>query len=236
MYGNTFCKVYNEFGWNYFPEAFGEQLLGWIRNNDLNITHCLDMGCGTGVLCEILYKNNFDISGMDLSESMIAIAKERNPLIHYEVADMLTFHPKKKFDLVTCTGDVLNHIMDLDDVSQIMKNIHEFLNPNGYFIFDLLTENEIPTDEPFALDFDDLVHAIFQVTQDTNEKIHLNTKVYQNNVFQFEETITEIIHQPQVLCTLLQKCGFQILQCSNQRLDNPQEYGTAWYIVAKKES
>ena len=30
MYSSAFCKVYNEFGWNYFPRAFGEQLLEWI--------------------------------------------------------------------------------------------------------------------------------------------------------------------------------------------------------------
>ena len=33
MYSDAFCKVYNEFGWNYFPEAFGAQLLRWIEQN-----------------------------------------------------------------------------------------------------------------------------------------------------------------------------------------------------------
>ena len=33
MYSKAFCKVYNEFGWNYFPEAFGEQLLIWLERN-----------------------------------------------------------------------------------------------------------------------------------------------------------------------------------------------------------
>ena len=31
MYSDIFCKVYNEFGWNYYPEAFGEQLLDGFR-------------------------------------------------------------------------------------------------------------------------------------------------------------------------------------------------------------
>ena len=30
MYSDIFCKVYNEFGWNYYPVAFGEQLLQWM--------------------------------------------------------------------------------------------------------------------------------------------------------------------------------------------------------------
>ena len=31
MYSDVFCKVYNVFGWNYYPEIFGEQLLEWLR-------------------------------------------------------------------------------------------------------------------------------------------------------------------------------------------------------------
>ena len=118
MYSDAFCKVYNEFGWNYFPEAFGEQLLIWLEQNNVKVKASLDLACGTGVLCEILHGQGIDASGMDFSEGMIEIAKQRNPEIFYEVADMITYCPKKYFDLVTCTGDALNHIMDLNDVAQ----------------------------------------------------------------------------------------------------------------------
>ena len=37
MYSDAFCKVYNEFGWNYFPEAFGEQLLLWLEENQVEV-------------------------------------------------------------------------------------------------------------------------------------------------------------------------------------------------------
>ena len=123
MYSDAFCKVYNEFGWNYFPEAFGEQLLIWLAQNNVKINTSLDLACGTGVLCEILHAHGIDASGMDFSEGMIEIANQRNPKIFYEVADMITYCPEKRFDLVTCTGDAINHIMDLKDVEQIFKNV-----------------------------------------------------------------------------------------------------------------
>ena len=41
MYSDVFCKVYNEFGWNYYPEIFGEQLLEWLRRNDVKTRHDL---------------------------------------------------------------------------------------------------------------------------------------------------------------------------------------------------
>ena len=42
MYSDAFCKVYNEFGWNYFPEAFGEQLLIWLEENHVEVKTSLD--------------------------------------------------------------------------------------------------------------------------------------------------------------------------------------------------
>ena len=54
MYSDVFCKVYNEFGWNYYPEIFGEQLLSWLQRKDLHPKTAMDLACGTGILCRIL--------------------------------------------------------------------------------------------------------------------------------------------------------------------------------------
>ena len=37
MYGNLFCRVYNEFGWNEYPRVFGEQLLGWLEQKGMKV-------------------------------------------------------------------------------------------------------------------------------------------------------------------------------------------------------
>ena len=54
MYSDVFCKVYNEFGWNYYPEIFGEQLLKWMEAKNLYPKTAMDLACGTGILCGIL--------------------------------------------------------------------------------------------------------------------------------------------------------------------------------------
>ena len=53
MYSDLFCKVYNEFGWNYYPEIFGQQLLTWLGQKGLQPKTALDLACGTGILCRI---------------------------------------------------------------------------------------------------------------------------------------------------------------------------------------
>ena len=124
MYSDVFCKVYNEFGWNYYPEAFGEQLLTWLSRRGIAVRTALDLACGTGVLCRILKKAGIASRGMDFSEGMIAIARSESPDIPYDVADMTIYRPEMQFDLVTCTGDAVNHIPDLSDVGKIFQNVY----------------------------------------------------------------------------------------------------------------
>ena len=90
MYSDVFCRVYNEFGWNYYPEIFGQQLLAWLQLHEIRPHNALDLACGTGILCQLLQKNGIKAAGMDLSAGMIAIARERSPQIPYDVADMVT--------------------------------------------------------------------------------------------------------------------------------------------------
>jgi len=194
MYSSAFCRVYNEFGWNYFPRAFGEQLLEWIRRNGVQVKTSLDLGCGTGVLCELLHENGIESAGMDLSEGMIAIARESAPEIHYDVANMITYLPDKKFDLVTCTGDALNHIISLEDIGRIFRNVYSYMNEGGYFIFDILNEREVSPGEPIDLDFSETIKAQFLITRNSEGMINRRTTVFENGEYKFEENITETVH------------------------------------------
>lgn len=233
MYSDVFCKVYNEFGWNYYPEAFGQQLLKWMAQTGVNPKTSLDLACGTGILCEILHNQGIDAAGMDFSSGMIQIARESCPDIQYDVADMILYCPERQFDLVTCTGDALNHIMALTDVEQIFQNVHAYLAPGGYFVFDILNENEVSTSEPFEMDFSETIRVWFQMTRPTEKTVNLCIRVYENDRFQFEENIRETIHDPAVICMLLEKAGLQVLRCADRLLegDNP---GTTWFVIAQR--
>ena len=233
MYSDVFCKVYNEFGWNYYPEAFGEQLLQWIDRQGITVRTALDLACGTGVLCRILKAAGIESRGMDFSSGMIDIARQESPDIPYDVADMILYRPDAQFDLVTCTGDALNHIPDLADVEKIFANIHAYLAPGGYFVFDLLDEREISTEEPFDLDFDEHISARFQITRPEENKVHLQTQVFEDGVHSFTEDIFETVHQLDTICTLLRRQGLQIERCAHRLLEDGTDVAT-WYIVARK--
>ena len=233
MYSDVFCKVYNEFGWNYYPEIFGQQLLQWLGQHAITPKTSMDLACGTGILCEILHKSGIKASGMDFSAGMIDIARQGNPQIHYHVADMITYRPDKQFDLVTCTGDAINHIARLSDVEKIFQNVYGYTSPGGYFIFDILNENEISTSEPFEMDFSDTVRVWFQMTQPGEKQVNLKIRVFENGKLSFEENIRETVHDPEVICKLLEKCGFEVIKCADRLLDDGN-HGTTWFVIAKK--
>ena len=233
MYSDVFCKVYNEFGWNYYPEAFGEQLLQWIERQGITVRTALDLACGTGVLCRILQKAGIERRGMDFSSGMIDIARQESPEIPYDVADMILYRPAAQFALVTCTGAALNHIPDLADVEKIFANIHAYLAPGGYFVFDLLDERENSTEEPFALDFDEHISARFRITRPQQNKVHLQTQVFEDGVHSFTEDIFETVHQLEAVCALLRRQGLRIERCAHRLLESGTDVAT-WYIVARK--
>ena len=233
MYSDVFCKVYNEFGWNYYPEAFGEQLLQWLRERSIPVRTALDLACGTGVLCRILKSSGIESRGMDFSEGMIAIARAESPDIPYDVADMTCYCPDAQFDLVTCTGDAVNHIPDLRDVGRIFGNVHTYLAPGGLFIFDLLDENEISTEEPFDLDFDEHISARFQITRPAPNRVHLQTQVFEDGVHSFTEDIFETVHDRSAILELLRQAGFGIVSCAHRLLEQSPEVAT-WYVIAQK--
>ena len=234
MYSDVFCKVYNEFGWNYYPEAFGEQLLQWLQQNAIRPEAALDLACGTGILCEIMQNAGIRTWGMDFSAGMIAIAEKGNPDIHYDVADMITYCPAARFDLVTCTGDAINHIPDLADVERIFRNVYTYTNPGGYFLFDILNEHEVSTSEPFEMDFSDEIRVWFQMTRPGSGQVNLKIRVYEKGQLQFEENIRETVHDPVVICDLLRKSGFEVLQCAHHLLENSPP-GTTWFVIARKK-
>ena len=233
MYSDAFCKVYNEFGWNYFPEAFAQQLLQWMQEKGLALHSCLDLACGTGVLCRVLSDAGLSPRGMDFSEGMIAIARQENPGIPFDVADMVLYCPPERFDLVTCTGDALNHILELDSLGKIFRNVSTYLKSGGWFVFDLLNEKEISTDEPFDLDFSDTVKAQFQMVREPGG-VCLTTTVWENGVQTVHEEIRETVHDVNAVCALLEQAGLEVVTCGHSLLSAAPREAATWFITARK--
>ena len=233
MYSSVFCRVYNEFGWNVYPEVFAEELLAWLAHAGIAVKSALDLGCGTGILCRKLSEAGISACGVDLSADMIAVARENAPDLSFSVGDMTCWKPEGPVDLVTCTGDALNHLFSLSDVEKVFVNVAGCLQPGGLFVFDLLNEREIPDDEPFTLDYDERTRAVFRTTRE-DDVIRLHIEVFDREVQTVSEDIRERLHDVDAVTGLLEKAGLPLLQRGHKLLPGECPEAATWFIIARK--
>lgn len=49
----------------------------------------------------------------------------------------------------------------------------------------------------------------------------------------FEENIRETVHDPAAVCDLLCKCGFEVVKCADNLLEDGN-HGITWFVIARK--
>jgi 2-polyprenyl-6-hydroxyphenyl methylase/3-demethylubiquinone-9 3-methyltransferase len=107
--------------------------------------HCLDVGCGGGILSEgMAAKGAASVTGIDLAEAALAVAllhlKESGfTNIHYNEtsADDLVAEQRGRFDIVTCM-EVLEHV---PDPSRLIEACAQLTRPGGDIFFSTINRN-----------------------------------------------------------------------------------------------
>jgi SAM-dependent methyltransferase len=95
----------------------------------------LDIGCGTGGNLPFLRTHCATVSGLDLSEDAIALARKKFPegdFRHGDVNDLCDLYAAESFDLIS-DFSVLYHVWVKSD-RQSLRDIHRLLRPGGMFI------------------------------------------------------------------------------------------------------
>lgn len=97
----------------------------------------------------------------------------------------------------------------------------------------ILNENEVSDSEPFEMDYDNTTKVWFQMTRPGEKQVNLKIRVYENTTLSFEENIRETVHDPNMICDLLKKCGFTVVRCADSLMGDGS-HGTTWFVIAQK--
>jgi SAM-dependent methyltransferase len=100
----------------------------------------LDLCCGTGQLADLLTKRGFRVTGIDGSKEMVALARKNAPRAEFRVADVRSFRLPPDYDAALSTYDSLNHVMTLEELESVFRNVRAALKDGGGFLFDLNME------------------------------------------------------------------------------------------------
>jgi SAM-dependent methyltransferase len=103
----------------------------------------LDVGCGTGRWSQLLSEHGFDVTGIDIQDSVIEANRLRYPGIQFEACQVQDFRTTARFDLVS-TVTVLQHL-PYQEQERAVANLANLLTPAGHT---LILENILDTSGP----------------------------------------------------------------------------------------
>lgn len=138
----------------------------------------LDIGFGTGILTKKLYDDGYEIYGIDFSQRMIEIAKDKMPLaslIQYDFSKGLPEEIKdNSFDYIISTY-AMHHLED-EEKSKFIKRLGNYLSKDGKIIIgditfktrELLEQckssyNDLWDDEEVYFVYDELKESLFDM-------------------------------------------------------------------------
>lgn len=107
----------------------------------------IDLGCGTGEISLRFQEKGFQVTGVDLSAEMLAIAREKEGNhagnITWVQQDLVKLEAPEKYDIGVSFCDVLNYIINPEDLKAAFQNISNVLTEGGLFLFDMHSEKYV---------------------------------------------------------------------------------------------
>lgn len=103
----------------------------------------LDVGCGGGILAEAMARRGAHVTGIDMAESPLAVARlhalEANASVDYRqsTAEALAAQQPGSFDIVTCL-EMLEHV---PDPASVIRACSDLTRPGGDLYFSTINRN-----------------------------------------------------------------------------------------------
>jgi SAM-dependent methyltransferase len=93
----------------------------------------LDAGCGMGRVAIELARRGIDVVGVDLDDDLLAYARESQPGVRWETADLSTMDLGRQFDVVAMPGNVMVFCRP-EDRGAIIASCVRHLEPQGRLV------------------------------------------------------------------------------------------------------
>lgn len=199
---------------------------GWIvetlRTYGIGNGLVLELGCGTGSMTELLAKAGYDMIGVDASEEMLELAdakkQESGSDILYLLQDMREFELYGTVRAIVSVCDSLNYITEEEDLLQVFRLAHNYLDPDGIILFDMNTvyKYEKILGETVIAENREEGSFIWENYYDPEEMLNeydltLYVREEDGRYSRYEETHFQKAYRTEKVLELLEKAGFGLL-------------------------
>lgn len=205
----------------------------------------LDLGSGTGKMTVELARRGFDMTGVDRSAEMLNIAREAAASEGLDILwlcqDITEFELYGTVDVAVCCLDTLNHLTDKKSLYKCLSLVHNYVIPDGLFIFDVNGKRKFETvysDMTYTMEEEGGV-CIWQ--NDYNEKtklcdfyITLFKEESDGRYRRFDDLETERMYTVREIKNALAKCGFEFVGAySDYEFNEASDLSERIYFVAR---
>lgn len=212
-----------------------------LSHQDAHPKTMLDVCCGTGNMCELLYEEGFQMFGVDIAPGMIHEARRKAEAqalpIEYECMDASTFELNRTFDAAFSFYDSLNNITDPARLQMAFHRVAEHLKPGGSWIFDVNTAYAFEQhmfDQQHLKPGQDLQYKWIGDYDPESKIIRVSMKFWDGDK-EFEELHVQRAYDQDEIRSMLQNADFEDIKVYNSySLDPPRKRSDRLHFAAIK--
>jgi len=218
-----------------------------IQMHDIVEKVILDIACGTGVCIELWLNKGYEVIGIDASEQMLEICRNRispqqfkEGRVRLIKGDLRNFSLDKTVPVITCLYDSLNYLLTPEELLSCFKAVNCNLKENGVFIFDMNTIHALQIEwgnQTFERR-DGPIYSIWNNTFDPGTRIstlRLTLNVYENGkTLTIREMHQERAYPIDEIRSLIKAAGFDITFYRHLTFNPASEFDTRIMGVAQK--
>ncbi len=134
------APVYDDFTAHHDYELWLGNLLPELERHGLRRGHLLDVGCGTGKSLIPMLERGWQVTGCDISASMVERARAKvGEAAELSVADMRDLPELGEFELVWALDDAVNYLLSVEELERALSGMRANLASGGLLMFDVNT-------------------------------------------------------------------------------------------------
>src|SRR5688572_2753213 len=112
----------HDVGFGGFAQKAGSGLLRILRRNGIFKGLVIDLGCGSGIWARELTRNGYGVLGVDISPSMIELARRNAPRAEFVMGSLLKVQ-LPACDAVTAIGECVNYSFDTANNKRVVTQL-----------------------------------------------------------------------------------------------------------------